>query len=109
MGQIYRKVRKSGKTESPKGRKANWPAFALYLFLSHLFMNDNFLLKKLNERKQHNAFRQLLLPDGKTDFCSNDYLGIVHNKCIEQQLAMLQLYDQYAHGSTGSRLLAGNY
>jgi len=70
-------------------------------------MNDDFLLKKLNERKQHNAFRQLRLPDGKTDFCSNDYLGIVHNRLIEKKLAQSQV--QYKHGSTGSRLLAGNY
>jgi len=70
-------------------------------------MNDDFLLKKLNERKQQNAFRQLRLPDGKTDFCSNDYLGIVHDQLIEKKLA--ESHATYKHGSTGSRLLAGNY
>lgn len=70
-------------------------------------MNDSFLLKKLNERQQHNAFRRLLLPNGKTDFCSNDYLGIVHNGLIEKKLR--EALAGYKHGSTGSRLLAGNY
>ncbi|HEX6429494.1 MAG TPA: 8-amino-7-oxononanoate synthase [Niastella sp.] len=71
-------------------------------------MNDEFLLRKLNERQQQNAFRRLLLPDGKTDFCSNDYLGIVRNQLIEKALGE-QAHMLYKHGSTGSRLLAGNY
>jgi 8-amino-7-oxononanoate synthase len=81
-------------------------------------MNDDFLLKKLNERQQHNAFRRLLLPDGKIDLCSNDYLGIVRNQLIEKKQAQVFADDfkewepgihWYSHGSTGSRLLAGNY
>lgn len=71
-------------------------------------MNDDFLLKKLNERQQQNAFRRLILPDGKTDFCSNDYLGIVRDQLIEKKLGE-QANKAYKHGSTGSRLLAGNY
>jgi 7-keto-8-aminopelargonate synthetase-like enzyme len=71
------------------------------------WMNDSFLLKKLDERQQQNAFRRLLLPNGKTDFCSNDYLGIVHNQLIEKKLG--ENTHTYKHGSTGSRLLAGNY
>ncbi|WP_207513077.1 aminotransferase class I/II-fold pyridoxal phosphate-dependent enzyme [Longitalea luteola] len=71
-------------------------------------MNDDFLLKKLNERQQQNAFRRLRLPDGKTDFCSNDYLGIVQKQLIEKKLKE-QDGTAYRHGSTGSRLLAGNY
>ena len=43
-------------------------------------MKDDFLNKKLNERKEQHAFRQLRLPDDKTDFCSNDYLGIATNR-----------------------------
>ena len=31
---------------------------------------------KLNERRAQDAFRRLRLPEGKTDFCSNDYLGV---------------------------------
>lgn len=64
---------------------------------------DDFLNKKLDGRKDNHSFRQLRLPAGKTDFCSNDYLGIVHNH-------RLQTTDhRLSHGSTGSRLLSGNY
>jgi 8-amino-7-oxononanoate synthase len=64
---------------------------------------DDFLNKKLNERKADHSFRQLRRPDGKIDFCSNDYLGIVKNS------RLLTPDSQLASGSTGSRLLAGNY
>jgi len=62
---------------------------------------DDFLEKKLNERKEQNAFRSLKLNDGKIDFCSNDYLGIA------KQLSIVN--GEWSMGSTGSRLLAGNY
>ena len=64
-------------------------------------MDEDFLHKKIEERKTQNAYRQLRLPDNKIDFCSNDYLGIVKNK-------LLPVPAGYASGSTGSRLLAGN-
>jgi len=64
--------------------------------------NDDFLNKKLDERKQQNAFRSLKLPVDKIDFCSNDYLGMVKND-------LLKIPAHYKTGSTGSRLLAGNY
>jgi 8-amino-7-oxononanoate synthase len=72
-------------------------------------MNDDFLLKKLDERKQQNAFRQLVLPTANIDFCSNDYLGIVHDRLIEQYQAEHLPAHAYRHGATGSRLLSGNY
>lgn len=56
---------------------------------------------KLNERLAQDALRRLRLPEGKIDFCSNDYLGIVTNGLIGG--------NALAHGSMGSRLLAGNY
>lgn len=64
---------------------------------------DDFLQKKLNDRRADHSLRQLRLPDGKTDLCSNDYLGIVHNHLLPTPPASL------ASGSGGSRLLAGNY
>lgn len=67
-------------------------------------MNENFLEKKLREREQANSFRVLRLNDGTIDFCSNDYLGIVQNKLIEGSVNK-----NLPHGSTGSRLLSGNY
>lgn len=67
-----------------------------------LMYNDDFLNKKLDERKELNAFRRLRIVEGKIDFCSNDYLGIVHNDLLAKHQADLK------HGSTGSRLLTGN-
>jgi 8-amino-7-oxononanoate synthase len=67
-------------------------------------MNENFLEKKLEKRKEVNALRTLVINDVKTDFCSNDYLGIVKNKLLQNVPG-----ENYAHGSTGSRLLSGNY
>jgi 8-amino-7-oxononanoate synthase len=67
-------------------------------------MKDDFLDKKLRDRTNANALRSLKIVDGKIDFCSNDYLGIVKNKLIESAIA-----SNLSHGSTGSRLLSGNY
>lgn len=64
---------------------------------------DDFLNRKLDERRSNHSFRQLRLPEGKVDFCSNDYLGIVAGKLLSANHASL------ATGATGSRLLAGNY
>ena len=81
-------------------------------------MNDHFLDQKLNDRRLQDAFRRLRLPEGKIDFCSNDYLGIVTNRLIEaasspaSEPALAPTPSQasaFPHGSGGSRLLAGNY
>ena len=66
--------------------------------------NDSFLTKKLDQRKQQNALRQLKLTQCEIDFCSNDYLGIVHNNLLHEKISQ-----NLKTGSTGSRLLAGNY
>jgi 8-amino-7-oxononanoate synthase len=65
-------------------------------------MNETFLQKKLDERRQQNAFRTLRLPSGKIDFCSNDYLGLAKLLTVDRRPST-------DLGSTGSRLLAGNY
>jgi len=65
---------------------------------------DDFLNKKLNERKDSSSFRQLRLPEDKIDFCSNDYLGIVKNHKLHPANG-----SRLSTGSTGSRLLSGNY
>lgn len=67
-------------------------------------MNENFLSEKLEERKQANALRSLVISEGKVDFCSNDYLGIVKNNLLS-----VSENNYLPHGSTGSRLLSGNY
>ncbi len=64
---------------------------------------DDFLQKKLAERKGNGSLRELRLNEGKTDLCSNDYLGIVKNAMLHTAGSGLP------SGSTGSRLLSGNY
>ena len=67
-------------------------------------MEDDFLLKKLQERKDQQSLRALRLPPRKSiDFCSNDYLGIATNQLIDVRSSTSKT------GSTGSRLLSGNY
>jgi len=66
-------------------------------------LGDDFLREKLKERVEEHAFRQLRLQGGKIDFCSNDYLGIVKNNLLTGQAS------HFRQGSTGSRLLTGNY
>lgn len=56
------------------------------------------LNKKLQKRKDENSFRVLSDFEGKTDFFSNDYLG----------LARIEFENNGSLGSTGSRLLSGN-
>ncbi len=67
-------------------------------------MNEDFISKKLEERIQANALRSLIVNDGKIDFCSNDYLGIVKNNLLNRYKN-----NMLPHGSTGSRLISGNY
>jgi 8-amino-7-oxononanoate synthase len=78
--------------------------------------NDSFLNKKLDERRAADAFRVLRLPYGKVDFCSNDYLGVIKNNLLQQELTRSAFSNDdhgrikhgLATGSGGSRLLAGN-
>jgi 8-amino-7-oxononanoate synthase len=64
---------------------------------------DDFLERKLALRKENHSLRALQLADGKIDFCSNDYLGVVfHSRLLSENRSL-------ASGSTGSRLLSGNY
>src|SRR6185312_7787303 len=66
--------------------------------------DEDFLNRKLEERRSQDALRRLRLPEGKVDFCSNDYLGVARSGLLEKGMG----HDD-AHGSGGSRLLAGNY
>src|SRR6185437_2961706 len=72
--------------------------------------DESFLSRKLAERAAQDALRRLRLPDGKVDLCSNDYLGIVRNGLLEGAAGDRGMrHCKDAHGSGGSRLLAGNY
>ncbi len=68
----------------------------------------NRLTDALNKRKQENALRELRITTGLIDFCSNDYLGFAQNASIKNYLSE-QLIGLRKIGSTGSRLLKGNY
>jgi 8-amino-7-oxononanoate synthase len=68
-------------------------------------MHENFLDTKLLKREQNHSLRSLSVKEeNMIDFCSNDYLGIVKNKLIQKSMT-----GGLSHGSTGSRLLSGNY
>lgn len=73
-------------------------------------MKEDFLLKHLSLRKEQHAFRELRIPaPGMTDFCSNDYLGLARSAAMQEAVHALLQARPFMHGSTGSRLLAGNY
>src|SRR4029077_7012911 len=74
-------------------------------YLVNNIMDEHFLIRKLNERSDAKALRSLRKMGSQVDFCSNDYLGIVKNGLIEAKLSG----SNYPCGSTGSRLLTGNY
>jgi len=65
--------------------------------------NDDFLLDRLNERKEHNLLRELEVSGERIDFCSNDYLGIIRNRLLRNRPTGLHT------GSGGTRILSGNY
>ena len=71
-------------------------------------MAEDFLRKKLDERKVLDAYRQLRLTGSAIDFCSNDYLGITKRGLIENRMQD-HPDGPLPAGSTGSRLLTGNY
>jgi 8-amino-7-oxononanoate synthase len=73
--------------------------------------DEGFLSRKLAGREAQDALRRLRLPEGKVDLCSNDYLGVVYNGLLEDGILMAvsPADGTDAHGSGGSRLLAGNY
>lgn len=66
---------------------------------------EDFMRKKLDERKSISAFRSLKKRGDKIDFFSNDYLGIA-SKDFSILPEPLNLHQR--NGSTGSRLLAGH-
>jgi 8-amino-7-oxononanoate synthase len=68
---------------------------------------EGFLIEKLKEKKGQSAYRHLRFNTEKIDFCSNDYLGIVKNDLIRLRPGIPDI--PLKQGSTGSRLLTGNY
>ncbi|MGV8879042.1 MAG: aminotransferase class I/II-fold pyridoxal phosphate-dependent enzyme [Sphingobacteriaceae bacterium] len=69
----------------------------------------NFIIARLKERQDNGLFRTLRRESGLIDFCSNDYLGFARSELLRNAIAnAISKYPDYANGSTGSRLLAGN-
>lgn len=68
------------------------------------------LKKELEKRKQQNAFRSLRYNSGLVDLSSNDYLGLAISAELKKRIAeALANLPDLPNGSTGSRLLCGNY
>jgi len=61
-------------------------------------MLEDRLQKKLADRQNKNALRELTVSSSKIDFCSNDYLGFSKKEWKSSE----------SHGATGSRLISGN-
>ena len=71
---------------------------------------ENHINKRLNKRISENSLRKLGLHVDLIDFCSNDYLGFSHNQGLKELVSRyLVEYDIFLNGSTGSRLISGNY
>jgi len=71
---------------------------------------NQYILQKINERKQADNFRALRVKHGLIDFYSNDYLGFARNSELSAKID-LEIRNQKSeirNGSTGSRLLSGN-
>jgi 8-amino-7-oxononanoate synthase len=70
---------------------------------------DNWMHEILLDRKSTGSLRALTNTQNKSDFVSNDYLGLAHSKELHQLIeARYQQIKNPINGSTGSRLLAGN-
>lgn len=68
-----------------------------------------YIERKIEERKEADAFRQFRINEEAIDFCSNDYLGFARSRElfseVEKQAKNLQ---QQLNGSTGARTITGS-
>lgn len=67
------------------------------------------LLSKLEERSRTNSLRILPVRTDLVDFSSNDYLGFSRNKQLFDQVFLEMKRHKVNNGSSGSRLLSGNF
>lgn len=70
---------------------------------------DEILNNRLAERRALGLLRQLRLSEGRIDFSSNDYLGFARSSELRLAIENTGQHVEHLNGSTGSRLLAGNY
>jgi 8-amino-7-oxononanoate synthase len=67
------------------------------------------LSEKMDRRFEDGTLRNMIDRHELVDFSSNDYLGFSINKSIIQSVAAHSAGLKHANGSTGSRLLTGNF
>lgn len=71
---------------------------------------ENFLQSRLNERVKNGSLRKLTVSKHPFDFCSNDYLGFANSSVLKEMIdEQSHNIKDFKHGSSGSRLLAGNH
>jgi 8-amino-7-oxononanoate synthase len=67
------------------------------------------LSQKLELRVANGSLRRLVTEHGRVDFSSNDYLGFSRNQEINKKVLKHAAELKHVNGSTGSRLLTGNF
>ena len=68
-----------------------------------------YIVSRLQQRKDENNFRSLSVKKGLVDFYSNDYLGFARDEELKRKIEEEVKSNPHALlGSTGSRLLSGN-
>lgn len=71
--------------------------------------DEQFLLRKLEERAGAHALRSLSTQPAGVDFYSNDYLGLARSEAFRVKVSGEADAGGFSHGSGGSRLLSGNH
>lgn len=69
---------------------------------------NEFLAKKISQRKEQGILRKLTTASLPVDFVSNDYLGLARSKELAASIEKTHQHQGVQNGSSGSRLLAGN-
>jgi 8-amino-7-oxononanoate synthase len=70
---------------------------------------DSYLRDQLHARESKGLLRSLRLQTAPIDFFSNDYLGLSRSRELSTMIADRYQKGNYPNGSTGSRLLGGNF
>jgi 8-amino-7-oxononanoate synthase len=70
---------------------------------------DEYIEKRLTERRTSGSYRTLKPENNLVDFCSNDYLGFARSSILKAKTDKeLKKHASALNGATGSRLISGN-